>query len=105
MNFKEEGTQGFRGHRPTLRYKNKVSGSLGLPGVYKGKGILKVSWRVMSVLSVLSEQNLISRSLDDLHLHDSSSSGRSELISTGKHQRHYCYHVLNLNHFDHHHGL
>ena len=42
VNFKEEGTQGFRGHRPTLRYKNKVSGRLKLPGVYKGKEILVV---------------------------------------------------------------
>ena len=51
----------------------------------------------------LSEQNLISRSLDDLHLHISLSNDRSELISLGKHQRHYCFHIL--NHFEHHHGV
>ena len=37
VNFKEEGAQGFRGHRPMVRYKNKVSGKLGLPGVFQGK--------------------------------------------------------------------
>ena len=51
----------------------------------------------------LLDQNFISRSLDDLHLHSSLSNDRSELISIRKCQRHYCYHILNC--YDHHHGL
>ena len=49
------------------------------------------------------DQNFISRSLDDLHLQSSLSNDRSEVISIGKHQRHYCYQLLNC--YDHHHGL
>ena len=54
MNFKEEGVQGLRGYRPTVRYKNKVSGKLGLPGVYKRKKNICSVQVLMSVLSVLS---------------------------------------------------